>query len=130
MTIDRRRKRSEMVQEAASLYLEAVAERSRIKAMALASEDGLLVAGVGRGYDHEWLAALGVTGAEEMARLGEVIEEVTGGEGLVSFDISVHGRKLTLSAVGAKRPAEDASIALGRIFAPLLAEGPSEIATG
>jgi hypothetical protein len=123
MTIDRRRKRSEMVQEAACLYLEAVAERSRIKAMALASEDGLLVAGAGNGYDHEWLAALGVTGAGQKEWLGEVIDEVTGGEGLVSFDVPVHGKNLRLSAVGVKRPPlEDASIALGRIFAPLFTE--------
>lgn len=128
MTNERRRKRSEMVQEAACLYLEAVAERSRIKAMALASEDGLLVAGAGDGYDHAWLAALGVTGAGEKERLGDVIDEITRGEGFVSFEVAVHGKKLKLSAVGGKRPPmEDASIALGRIFAPLF-EGPSEVA--
>jgi hypothetical protein len=122
MTIDRRRKRSDMIQEAAGLYLEALAERSRCKAIALASEEGLLVAGTGHGYDHEWIAALGVTGPAERARLGDVIQEVTGGEELMSFDVAVHGRTLRLSAVGVMRPpVEDASIALGRIFAPLFA---------
>jgi len=122
MTNDRRRKRSDMVQEALSLYLEALAERSRIKAMALSNEDGLLVAGAGRGYDHEWLAALGVTGDAQRERLGDVIQQVTGGEGLVSCDVAVHGRRLRLSAVGDTRPpVEDASVALGRIFEPLFA---------
>lgn len=118
MTKERRRKRSEMVQEAASLYLEAVIERSRIKAMALASDEGLLVAGAGAGYDHEWLAALGIVTGEP--HFNDVIAEITRGEGMISFDVPVHGRVLRLSAVGKVPPSiEDASAALSRIFAPL-----------
>jgi hypothetical protein len=118
MANERRRKRSEMVQEAASLYLEAVIERSRIKAVALASDEGLLVAAAGAGYDHEWLAALGVVEGEP--HFDDVIDEITRGEGMTSFDVPVHGRTLRLSAVGKAPPSlADASAALSRIFAPL-----------
>jgi hypothetical protein len=129
MKNERRRQRSEMVQEAVRLYFEAVMERSRIKAMALANEDGLLVAGAGGGYDHEWLAALGV--AEGGEHLSEIIEEVTRGDGLVSWDVAIHGRTLRLSAVvpgGA--PVEDTSVTLSRIFAPFFGAGSPVVAAG
>ncbi|MRG92852.1 hypothetical protein [Polyangium spumosum] len=128
MKNERRRKRSEMVQEAASLYLEAVIERNRIKAMALASDEGLLVAGAGDGYDHEWLAALGVVTGEP--HFDGMIAEITRGEGMVSFDVPVHGRTLRLSAVGKSPPSlEDASAALSRIFAPLFGASTPVVAT-
>ncbi|MDI3283254.1 hypothetical protein [Polyangium sp. 15x6] len=128
MTNERRRKRSELVQVAASLYLEAVLERSRIKAVALASDEGLLVAGAGAGYDHEWLAALGIVTGEP--HFDDVITEITRGEGMVSFDVPVHGRTLRLSAVGKVPPSlEDASAALSRIFAPLFGASPAVVAS-
>lgn len=126
MTNERRRNRSDMVQEAVRLYLEAVVERSRIKAMALANEEGLLVAGAGKGYDHEWLAALGViTSESHRSRVQHLIVEVSGGEGISSWDVTVHGRKLRMSVVGTAPTAEDTSIALSRIFAPLFGGAPS-----
>ncbi len=129
MTNDRRRKRSEMIQEAASLYLEAVIERNRIKAVALASDEGLLVAAAGAGYDHDWLAALGVVEGE--AHFDDVIDEVTRGEGMVSFDVPIHGRVLRLSAVGKSAPSlADASAALSRIFAPLFGARDPVVAEG
>jgi len=129
MKNERRRKRSEMVQEAVALYFEAVMERSRIKAMALANEDGLLVAGAGPGYDHEWLAALGVAGQGEHHK--DIIEEVTRGEGLISYDVQIHGRTLRLSAVGKRGfSVDDASFALARIFAPFFGASVPVVAAG
>jgi len=129
MKNERRRKRSELVQEAVSLYFEAVMERCRIKAMALANEDGLLVAGAGRGYDHEWLAALAV--AENGEHHADVIEEVTRGEGMISADVAICGRMLRISAVGKDRiPVEDTSVALSRIFAPFFGVKPPVVAAG
>jgi len=129
MTNERRRNRSELVQEAVRLYLEAVIERSRIKAMAIASDEGLLVAGAGNGYDHEWLAALGVVEGEP--HFDGIIDEITRGEGMVSYDVRVHGRTLRLSAVGrARPPLEDAGAALSRIFAPLFGASMPVVASG
>jgi len=121
MTHERRKRRSNMVSEAASLYLEAVIERNRLKAMALATEEGLLVSGAGNGYDHEWLAALGAFENEE--RIAPMIEEFTHGQGLMAFDVPIHGRTLRLAVVGDEAPSvEAAGVALSRIFAPLFTD--------
>jgi hypothetical protein len=121
MMQERRKRRSEMVSEAASLYLEAVVERNRLKAMTLATEDGLLVSGAGPGYDHEWLAALGAFDNEE--RIAPMIDEFTYGQGMMAFDVPIHGRTLRLAVVGDDPPpVEAAGVALSRIFAPLFAE--------
>jgi len=116
-----------MVSEAASLYLEAVIERNRLKAMTLATEEGLLVSGAGKGYDHEWLAALGAFGNEE--RIAPMIDEHTHGQGLMAFDVPIHGRTLRLAVIGDEPPpVEAAGVALSRIFAPMFAEREPVIA--
>ena len=121
MTQERRKRRSNMVSEAASLYLEAVIELNRLKSMALATDEGLLVSGAGDGYDHEWLAALGVFENED--RLAPMIEEFTHGQGLMAFDVPIHGRTLRLAVVGDEAPSiEAAGVALSRIFAPLFTD--------
>jgi hypothetical protein len=121
MTQERRKRRSEMVSEAASLYLEAVIERSRLKAVTLATEEGLLVSGAGQGYDHEWLAALGAFENEE--RIAPMIDEFTHGQGLMAFDVPIHGRTLRLAAVGDEAPPiAAAGVALSRIFAPMFTD--------
>lgn len=129
MMHERRKRRSEMVSEAASLYLEAVIERSRLKAMTLATEEGLLVSGAGQGYDHEWLAALGAFDNEE--RIAPMIDEFTYGQGLMAFDVPIHGRTLRLAVVGDDAPpVEAAGVALSRIFAPMFAEREPTLAKG
>lgn len=129
MTHERRKRRSEMVSEAASLYLEAVIERGRLKAVTLATEEGLLVSGAGKGYDHEWLAALGAFDNE--ARIAPMIDEFTHGQGLMAFDVPIHGRTLRLAAVGDEAPPiEAAGIALSRIFAPMFADREPMLAKG
>lgn len=128
MQNERRRRRSEMIQEAVRLYFEAVMERNRIKAMALANEDGLLVAGAGGGYDLEWLAVLGVVGHE--GHVDDMIQEVSRGEGVESWDVAICGRRLRVSAVGRGRhPSEDTSVALSRIFAPFFGVSEPSVAT-
>jgi hypothetical protein len=118
-----------MVSEAASLYLEAVIERGRLKAVTLATEEGLLVSGAGPGYDHEWLAALGAFDNEE--RIAPMIDEFTHGQGLMAFDVPIHGRTLRLAVVGDEPPPiEAAGIALSRIFAPMFAERVPTVAKG
>jgi hypothetical protein len=113
MVHERRKRRSEMVSEAASLYLEAVIERNRLKAMTLS--------GAGNGYDHEWLAALGVFDNEE--RIAPMIDEFTHGQGLMAFDVPIHGRTLRLAVVGDEAPSvEAAGAALSRIFAPMFTD--------
>jgi hypothetical protein len=129
MTHERRKRRSETVSEAAGLYLEAVLERSRLKAVALATDEGLLVSGAGNGYDHEWLAALSAFDNE--ARLAPMIEEFTHGEGLMAFDVPIHGRTLRLAAVGDEPPPVAAAcVALSRIFAPMFTDRAPVVAKG
>lgn len=127
MMQERRKRRSEMVSEAASLYLEAVIERNRLKAMTLATEDGLLVSGAGNGYDHEWLAALGAFDSTE--RLAPMIDEFTHGQGLMAFDVPIHGRTLRLAVIGDEMPSvEAAGAALSRIFAPMFTDREPAVA--
>jgi hypothetical protein len=129
MSNERRKKRSETIQEAVQLYFEAVMQRSRIKAMALANEDGLLVAGAGGGYDHEWLAVLGVVGHE--GHVDDMIQEISHGEGIESWDVAIHGRTLRVAAVGRGRVvSEDTSVALSRIFAPFFGVSMPIVAAG
>ena len=56
--MERRKRRSEKYGEAVRLYLETVRVKTGVEALALASEDGLLVAGAGA-LDLDWMAAIG-----------------------------------------------------------------------
>jgi hypothetical protein len=54
---DRRAGRTREAREAARRLLESVARRNQLSALALASENGSLVTGVGDGCDLDWLAS-------------------------------------------------------------------------
>ena len=56
--MERRKRRSDQHGEAVRLYLETVRARTGVEALALASEDGMLVAGAGA-VDLDWMAAIG-----------------------------------------------------------------------
>lgn len=56
--MERRKRRSDKHGEAVRLYLETVRARTGVEALALASEDGSLVAGAGP-LDLDWMAAIG-----------------------------------------------------------------------
>lgn len=119
--IERRKNRSDVPHEALVLYLTAVAQRSSLKALALANEDGFLVAGTGRGYDLEWLAAFGPVCAEGRGMSGSLetlVENVTGGDDLYASAVKIGNATLYLTSVGARVPRQrEAAEALGRILA-------------
>lgn len=58
---ERRRRRSHKAHEAVKLFLESVIAREGLDAMALTTDDGLLVGGAGREVDVEWMGALGAS---------------------------------------------------------------------
>lgn len=57
---ERRRERSNEAHRALTLFLESLRERENIDALAVTTEDGLLIAGVGED-DVEWMGALGAS---------------------------------------------------------------------
>ncbi|MFT3770618.1 MAG: hypothetical protein QM820_34770 [Minicystis sp.] len=107
---ERRRQRSEVPGEAARLYLQSVADRHGLSALALANEDGLLMAGASRAeqpLDLDWIAAVGCVCALPGRRgqsLGSVVERVTGGRTLASAEIVLRGEKLYVTSVGGPLP--------------------------
>jgi hypothetical protein len=106
---ERRTKRSSVPQEAASLFLEAARDRAGLTALALANEDGLLIAGVQRAgdLDLEWIGALGCVCSIRGRRgpsLGSLVERVTAGQMLESAEIVLRGERLYVTAVGGKLP--------------------------
>ena len=58
--LERRNQRSEKAHLALNLFLESMREREGIEALAVTTEDGFLVAGVGE-TDVEWMGALGAS---------------------------------------------------------------------
>jgi len=58
--MERRTQRSEKAHLALNLFLESMREREGIEALAVTTEDGFLVAGVGE-TDVEWMGALGAS---------------------------------------------------------------------
>jgi hypothetical protein len=102
---ERRVFRSEVPQVAVGLFLEAIVARNSLKAVALANEDGFLVAGIGGGYDLDWLAALGPVCSGDRAKTGAIatlVENVTGGQGLFASAVEVGGSTLYLTSIGAQ----------------------------
>ena len=59
-TPERRNQRSEKAHLALNLFLESMREREGLEALAVTTEDGFLVAGVGE-TDVEWMGALGAS---------------------------------------------------------------------
>lgn len=104
---ERRTHRSETPHEAAHLFLQAVAARHGLEALALTNEDGLLMAGASTpaasGLDLEWIGAVGCVCAVRGRRgpsLGALVERATGGRHLEAAEIRVRGERLYLAGVG------------------------------
>lgn len=120
-TNERRKNRSEVPHEALALYLAAVAAKNSLKALALANEDGFLVAGIGGGYNLDWLAALApicAAGGSMNAALETLVENVTGGEDLYASTVQIGSDTLYLTSVGARLSRQkEAAETLGRILA-------------
>src|SRR5829696_4140608 len=93
-TNERRTNRSDVPQEAARLYLEAAAERQGIRAVALAGEDGLLVAGTPGEIDLNELAAVGAAcgkGAASEATTEALLDRVAEGDDLYASTLAIGG---------------------------------------
>jgi hypothetical protein len=120
MTMDRRNNRSDHPHEAAAIYLQTVASSHGLFALAVANEDGLLVAGTGGSYHLPWLAALGSVCASRTTRypaLDTLIHDVTGGRNLHATAFDVRGETFYLTSIGAPVPQkDDAAAAIGRIL--------------
>lgn len=103
MQPERRVRRSSTPAEALELYLNALAERTNARAIAVADPDGLLVGGVGAG-DLEVLAALGADAAPDAK-----VHDAT---------LDCGGMPLRLYAIdGKKPPLRETAQAVTRILA-------------
>ena len=126
MTIERRKHRSDVLQQAVCLYFESVAARIQAKAIALASADGLLVGGAGPDGSLDSLAALGSTGPSGRSDRQDVVDEISGGQKLFASGLCVHGTPFYVASIGPEMPnMADAARTLQRIFAPLFGHAPS-----
>ncbi len=112
---ERRTRRSGTPQEAAHLFLQSLTARHGLEALALAGEDGLLIAGAvtpsGSPVDLDWIGALASVCAGPLPpacrgpSLGALVERATGGRHLEAAEIVLRGERLYLAAVGGRVPA-------------------------
>jgi hypothetical protein len=99
MHAERRIRRSEARHEAIHLALAAAAARAGASAALLASEQGLLVAGAGAGFDLDVLAAFAPLEDRDDARL----DRATGGRPLHVAPIRLGGERMLFATVGGDR---------------------------
>ncbi len=112
--MDRRAKRSQNPDEALQFLIEAVADRSEVRAVALVNARGRLLAGTGSPRDLTGLARI----SGPAARGGDCpeFEEVTRDTDLFSRAVTVHASTVYLSALGTRiRKMQDAVNGIGRI---------------
>lgn len=124
-TTERRTNRSDVPQEAARLYLEAAAERQGIKAVALAGDDGLLIAGTADDIDLNDLAAVGAAcgkGGGDERTTEALLDRVAENDDLYASSVPIGGSTYYLASVGARvRSVKEAGAALSRILTPRVA---------
>ncbi|KYF71015.1 hypothetical protein BE15_24775 [Sorangium cellulosum] len=121
---------SDVPQDAVERCLVRAMQGSGARAVALAGEEGLLLAGArgagGAGSDDELalLAALGAGCADKIAgyaELDEFVDAVAGGDDFYATRLTVCDRTLYLASIGARVPQQKKIAAeLGRILAPVL----------
>ena len=125
---ERRTNRSESPYDAVRLFLQAIAARRGLAALALTNEDGLLIAGTAAPGtelgDLDWIGAVGCVCAVPGRRgpsLGALVERITGGRHLVATELVLRGERLYLTAVGGTLPAgREVAAGIERILAPSL----------
>jgi hypothetical protein len=125
---ERRTKRSESPEEALRLFLQSVAARRGLAALALTNDEGLLIAGTAAPADDlddlAWIGAVGCVCAVPGRRgpsLGSLVERVTGGRHLVAAEMVLRGERLYLTAVGGPLPAgREVTAGIERILADSL----------
>ncbi len=118
--IERRVRRAEHPSEAARLFLSAIAAESECEAIALATDHGLLVAGV----DLEWLAALASL-SDHAARLAPAVA----GERVEAFSVRIGPHALHVASAGAPIDVARCEAGLRRICAPLFASAARRSST-
>jgi hypothetical protein len=112
--IERRVQRSEKPTEAARLFLSHLASERSCKAIAVATDHGLLITGVGEGVDLDWLAAIASIGVDAP----RFVEEAAG-EPLSAFSLRIGGHALHVASVGEPLDVAACEAGLQRICAPL-----------
>lgn len=100
---ERRNRRSEKAHLALNLFLESLREREGIEAVAVTTEDGFLVAGVGE-TDVEWMGALGASSRRSTLKWEERTLHVQG--------VEVNGVAMYLTTAG-KQLANASSVQVG-----------------
>lgn len=106
--IERRRRRSTQAHEAVSHYLEAFREKSGLDAVALTTNDGLLIGGAGPGVDLEWMGALGAASTNPSLSWEARTLHVE--------SLNVHDFDLRLTVAGGKAKARALTDGLERIL--------------
>src|SRR4051812_1039660 len=104
MDAERRTNRSEVPQVALKLYLTSLAARSGLSAVALASDEGLLIAASQSDHDADAMAAICVARERRIVMRPEVVNSILRGEQLTSCPLNVHGEELYLTWLGARTP--------------------------
>jgi hypothetical protein len=112
---ERRQRRSDVPGTATQLYLEHLARQLGCEAITLSTQDGLLLGGVGDGYDHDLLGALASLGSQ----IGSYEPEpahAPQGQALRFYGFHVEGRALHVSCVGgASLPLDACAATMRRI---------------
>jgi hypothetical protein len=105
-----------------------MAARSSLRAVALASDEGLLLAASRSEYDSDGLAAISVARDRCMPMTSEAVDAILCGEQLRSRSINIHGEQLYLAWLGERTPSvEETATALLRILGPILAPVPAPV---
>lgn len=118
MQIERRSNHRNIPDASMTRALAAAAQRDGALAAVLATEDGLLVAGSGPGYDLSVLAAFAPYVGKRRASDHAALQEVTRGQPFQAVPIRVHGMQVFFATIG-QSLGDVARIeaAAGRIFA-------------
>lgn len=119
---ERRQRRSNNPGVATQFYLEHLAKRLGCEAITLSTQDGLLVGGVGDGYDHDLLGALASLGSQ-IGSYEPELEHASRGQALRFYGFDLGDHSMFISCVGGTPlPLEDCASAVRRIYsAPLAA---------
>jgi hypothetical protein len=117
METERRQCRSSSPGQAVGLYLQSVARRAGMRAIALADEQGLLVAGSGDDQVLEQLAAVGAAREADAGPWRELLLEVAGDSVFKGYPLNIGGLCFCIAALGgADMPWCEIEDALGRIL--------------
>lgn len=119
MTHERRQERSENPWTAGDLYLRAVAQRTGLEHLTLATREGLFLSGAGDRSLSNQLAAIAPMFAEEPVALkAGMLEEMTGGQPVQLWRVTIRERPFYLVGFGCPtHMSEEVQEAFDRIFA-------------